>query len=740
MGEGYSYGTSNAACGPAPSPFVALPFGPAAGDTQVPGFFTNLGARNMNDGSFGIDLAAEGFGTFRFFSKPYTQLFINTNGHIFFERREGTFAPPFPASETGTGRNAFIAAFGVDLDLRTAGQVFYGVRNVIGDAQPELIITYYRVPLISGGGYATFQVVLGQPQQVTAGTPVERNGTIGVQYYGGIDSVDGQPFTRNVPASSGRIGLTGDQGFMSTSYRNAGVGGPAFGGGNLTVFFGPRGEQLLTGGPGYRMLTHNPGAGTNVADLAEQNLVQGVTDEYVNAQDNVFTEFNFGTGVSGFTAPAARTTALTAGKGMLWYFFDSTFNPVRTATTGVGAGTSESFAVPTPLLAAGTPQTADVSTVIDATADGTGARYELLGNPFEANLDVTNIAAFATGGTFASNVAQFYDPAINNYQLSTANGNRVALWQGFFLDVGTATGITYPLTARTPVATPFYGLGADAPVERLADVEDYIVAFELAGTTPEGVAVGDRAAALYFREGAGDGWDTFDAGKLAPFAPYAAIAFAGERDGSAALKAQESRALDAASFDVPLVVDAVGTSPELTLRWNQLESVPAAWGLTLHDLVTGTEVDLRTATEYTFSVTPSAVTGPANSVMTPPEARTLVADASALTSADRFVLHVETARTTATEEGAITEFALAAPAPNPTAGTAMVSFDVPEASAVSVAVYDLLGRRVAVLAQGEMAAGRHTSRLEAGALAPGVYVVWMQAGSFTATHRVTVVR
>ena len=70
----------------------------------------------------------------------------------------------------------------------------------------------------------------------------------------------------------------------------------------------------------------------------------------------------------------------------------------------------------------------------------------------------------------------------------------------------------------------------------------------------------------------------------------------------------------------------------------------------------------------------------------------------------------------------------------------MVSFDVPEVSAVSVAVYDLLGRRVAVLAQGEMAAGRHTSRLEAGTFAPGVYVVRMQAGSFTATHRVTVVR
>ena len=84
----------------------------------------------------------------------------------------------------------------------------------------------------------------------------------------------------------------------------------------------------------------------------------------------------------------------------------------------------------------------------------------------------------------------------------------------------------------------------------------------------------------------------------------------------------------------------------------------------------------------------------------------------------------------ANEPGAPTVFALAAPAPNPTASSATVAFDVPEASAVSVSVYDLLGRRVAVLAEGEVAAGRHTARIEAGAFAPGVYVVRMTAGTF----------
>ena len=71
------------------------------------------------------------------------------------------------------------------------------------------------------------------------------------------------------------------------------------------------------------------------------------------------------------------------------------------------------------------------------------------------------------------------------------------------------------------------------------------------------------------------------------------------------------------------------------------------------------------------------------------------------------------------------------------AGAAVISFDVSEASAVSVAVFDLPGRRVGVLAQGATAAGT---------LAPGVYVVRMSAsdgggaGTFSAVRRVTVVR
>ena len=59
---------------------------------------------------------------------------------------------------------------------------------------------------------------------------------------------------------------------------------------------------------------------------------------------------------------------------------------------------------------------------------------------------------------------------------------------------------------------------------------------------------------------------------------------------------------------------------------------------------------------------------------------------------------------------------------------------------MTIAVYDLLGRRVAVLVDGEVAAGHHGVRFEAGHLASGVYVYRMVAGAYVETRRLTLVR
>lgn len=88
----------------------------------------------------------------------------------------------------------------------------------------------------------------------------------------------------------------------------------------------------------------------------------------------------------------------------------------------------------------------------------------------------------------------------------------------------------------------------------------------------------------------------------------------------------------------------------------------------------------------------------------------------------------------------VTEFALATPAPNPTAGRATVSFALPVTSTVRLALVDVQGREVAVLTDREHEAGRYTASLDASDLRAGLYFIRMAAGHVTLTRRLILVR
>ena len=78
--------------------------------------------------------------------------------------------------------------------------------------------------------------------------------------------------------------------------------------------------------------------------------------------------------------------------------------------------------------------------------------------------------------------------------------------------------------------------------------------------------------------------------------------------------------------------------------------------------------------------------------------------------------------------------------PNPTTGAATVTFDLASPSAVRADVIDLLGRRVATLADGTEAAGEVRLAIPAGTLVPGTYVVRVQTDAGAAMTRITVTR
>ena len=86
------------------------------------------------------------------------------------------------------------------------------------------------------------------------------------------------------------------------------------------------------------------------------------------------------------------------------------------------------------------------------------------------------------------------------------------------------------------------------------------------------------------------------------------------------------------------------------------------------------------------------------------------------------------------------ELALARVRPNPFSASATVEFALPAAARVRLSLYDVLGREVAVVADGDRPAGVHAVRLDARDLASGTYLVRLVAGADVRIQRVTVTR
>ena len=115
-------------------------------------------------------------------------------------------------------------------------------------------------------------------------------------------------------------------------------------------------------------------------------------------------------------------------------------------------------------------------------------------------------------------------------------------------------------------------------------------------------------------------------------------------------------------------------------------------------------------------------------------------DGAPETSTEDFVAALASlSRSVANEDGAGVDLAVTA-APNPLRDRTTVAFGVAEAADVRVAVYDVLGREVALLADAPYSSGRHELTFEADDLPAGVYVIRAVVGTEARTARVTLTR
>ncbi len=98
--------------------------------------------------------------------------------------------------------------------------------------------------------------------------------------------------------------------------------------------------------------------------------------------------------------------------------------------------------------------------------------------------------------------------------------------------------------------------------------------------------------------------------------------------------------------------------------------------------------------------------------------------------------------TSVEDEGPMAEagFRLDANYPNPFNPTTVVRYQLTVDSKTRLAVYDLLGREVAVLVDGMMPAGEHTAAFDAAGLSSGVYVYRLTSGGQVLSRTMTLIR
>ena len=520
------------------------------------------------------------------------------------------------------------------------------------------------------------------------------------------------------------------------------------------------GAATAVGGPGWRNLSV-PGAGLTVGRLASYtpdggttrgvNFIQGLSNEMPIGTNGlpliptIYLGYNgdnldqslrsggFRNNNLGFVPPNDTTIAVTPGKGVLWYFFDVAAGPFAAQN-----GRTVSRVLPLLLPALGTEITTNQIVTYSAdertsARDGTVRPNGLyfLGNPYQKAFDLSGLTE-TTAATIQS-AFSFWDPNAGGASVAAGNGtpgsyvvrnsiddtpnsasDDVQVWQGFYAEVSGITGTTtfprfrFAAASRVDASRPtFYGrdAGADSTVT---------VTFVLSGTTSEGPTY-DEAAQLFASPAGQDGWDPYDLSDLGtlgyPVATLRPVATGPEGEADYALS-QRSIRLDALTT-TPLRLTVEEAGGDYSLGW-RTANLPDGWTATVRDTETGEIRDLRADATLDFS--------------------------AAVGSSDRFVVTLGRSAVAADEPAVEATLALSAPAPNPASATTRLAL-TSSGGPTTAMLYDALGRRVAVLFEGDLAAGtRRTLSIDAARFAPGVYVVRATSGGRAATQRLAVVR
>jgi hypothetical protein len=490
----------------------------------------------------------------------------------------------------------------------------------------------------------------------------------------------------------------------------------------------------VTGGEGWRMMSV-PVSSTSYSNLLKPLWTQGILS---NANTTFGTANVVTYNGTDYSAVSDLMNTIQSGEGFLVYVYeDVDFD-----------GVAESF--PKTIGINGTEHSSDITPSLNSDPE----ELTILGNPFNSTISWAGLTKQNIQGTVyvydhsygvldggnsppdveAQNRAGNYR-AWNGTSGSLTDG-LIAPFQGFWVQNETSgtPSITIPTSAKTTGGTFYknesgnvFAFSIRAQVDRMFN--DTYFSFTKDGKIKD---------------------DKFDALKFSPldFGDYVSI---GSIERNNLLDINNMPIDFEGEIEIPLSIQAfesndesgtwLSKNGEVTLTWNDIDNMPENWSVNLIDHQQDLIIDLKKEEAFTFYLEADQYEKKhkifsKNEPIQP--IREMISNKS---RNNRISLVISKSNSITDNQSSLpSNFTLNQNYPNPFNPTTVISYDLPENSQVNLAVYDMMGRRVATLVNENVAAGTHQVQFDASSLSSGTYMYRLQAGGNIQTKKLTLIK
>jgi hypothetical protein len=499
-------------------------------------------------------------------------------------------------------------------------------------------------------------------------------------------------------------------------------------------------RRTFTGSKGWRMVA-SP-VGTTYGEMFNGFVTQGFSGTtFPSKQPNLMwhLESDTGTALQQWRMPSDTGSTVPAGKGHFQYVFNG---------AGITAGGTYSDLLPITMISDGyehpftagafdfgityTPRTAPTSgTGIFVEQSPSG--WNLVGNPTASTLDWESVTGWTK--TNVDDAIYIWDPSANGgagdylYQnggVGTLPNGRIAPYQAFWVHANATAPVLKVNNNAKNVDGTFLR------TSRMASID---IPIEL--TTQQYKAT----SFLRFNDAGDAGIDPLDAYRLEPMSDtWIELFTLGSTAHHDPLVINNLPKIGENPYHLPLYVggqlNGQPMSGSYTIRWEVPAGWPSDWNISLHDHKAKAAVNMVSSQSYSFDYQASSnarLAQGSDEFKAPGHMVKPISTGSNLRATNElpsFSIIINRGSANQPLEYISLNPQLLPNYPNPFSDYTTIRFSLPETEEVTIALFDIQGRRVQEIERSQFEAGIHEINLMNTNLRPGIYLLQLRTSDF----------